>query len=65
RINRDMQITILINIHHVDLALEYADRVIGIRTGEIVYDGPAAEVGEDVLGRIYSGAAIPTAQEKK
>lgn len=39
RINRDMRITILINIHHVDLALQYATRVIGIRAGRVVYDG--------------------------
>ena len=38
RINEEMNITILINIHHVDLALDYATRVIGIRDGEIVYD---------------------------
>ena len=41
RINREMGISILLNIHHVELALEYASRVIGIRAGEIVYDGPA------------------------
>ena len=56
RINKDMNITILINIHHVDLALQYADRVIGIRTGEVVYDGPAAAVTQSVLDQIYEGA---------
>lgn len=52
-INESMGITVLINIHHVDLALQYATRVIGIRAGEIVYDGPAAEVDQQVLDRIY------------
>ena len=28
KINQDMNISILINIHHVELALEYADRII-------------------------------------
>ncbi len=55
RINKDMNITILINIHHVDLALQYCQRVIGIRAGEIVYDGPAAEVNDAVLKQIYEG----------
>ena len=55
RINRDMNITILINIHHVDLALQYCQRVIGIRAGEIVYDGPASEVNDAVLKQIYEG----------
>ena len=59
RINREMNITILINIHHVDLALKYATRVIGIRAGEIVYDGPASEVTQEVLDMVYNGNAIP------
>ena len=54
-INKDMGITILLNIHHVELALEYADRIIGIRAGKIVYDGPSADVTEDVLNMIYAG----------
>ncbi len=57
RINKDFNISVLINIHHVDLALEYADRVIGIRAGKIVYDGPSAQVDEAVLDRIYKGSA--------
>lgn len=54
-INQEMKITVLINIHHVDLALAYADRIIGIRAGQIVYDGPASEVDEEVLASIYNG----------
>jgi phosphonate transport system ATP-binding protein len=37
----------------VDLALEYADRVIGVRKGEVVYDGPSENVTQDVLDEIY------------
>jgi phosphonate transport system ATP-binding protein len=55
RINEEMNMTIIINIHHVDLALEYATRVVGIRSGEIVYDGPASEVSEQILEHIYNG----------
>ncbi len=65
RINKDMKITILINIHHVDLALDYADRVIGIRAGEIVYDGPVKDVTQDVLDIIYNGAPIPKAADEQ
>ncbi len=59
RINKDMQITILLNIHHVDLALKYASRVIGIRAGQIVYDGPVANVTQEVLDQVYNGTAVP------
>lgn len=53
KINKDLGITILINIHHVDLALKYADRVIGVRAGEVVYDGPSSAVTKEILDRIY------------
>ena len=55
RINRDMNITVLINIHHVELALQYASRVVGIRAGEIVYDGTVENVTQQVLDSIYQG----------
>ena len=53
KINKEMNMSILINIHHVDLALKYADRVIGIKAGEIVYDGSSENVTPDVLTEIY------------
>lgn len=53
RINQEMSITVLINIHHVDLALEYCDHVLGVRAGEVVYDGPSGQVTQDVLDAIY------------
>lgn len=52
-INQDLDVTILLNIHHVSLALAYADRVLGIRQGQIVYDGPATGVDAQVLEAIY------------
>ena len=60
RINKDLNISILINIHHVDLALKYATRVIGVRAGEIVYDGPASDVTQEVLNLVYMGKEVPT-----
>ncbi|MDO5716285.1 MAG: phosphonate ABC transporter ATP-binding protein [Tissierellia bacterium] len=53
KINQELNITVIINIHHVDLALEYARRVIGIKDGEIVFDGPASAVDASVLETIY------------
>ena len=63
RINQEMNISILINIHHVDLALEYADRVIGIRAGEIVFDGPSSTITKDLLDQIYGGSTVPTSKD--
>ena len=55
RINRDMNSTVINNIHHVELALQYASRVIGIREGKIVYDGPSSQVTQQILDGIYQG----------
>ena len=61
RINKEYNISILLNIHHVELALEYADRVIGIRAGKIVYDGPSKQVDQAVLDAIYGEDAVSEA----
>jgi phosphonate transport system ATP-binding protein len=53
KINRESNITILVNMHHVDLALKYAKRVIGINKGEVVFDGPSTDVSEELLKKIY------------
>jgi phosphonate transport system ATP-binding protein len=39
----------------VELALNYADRVIGIKNGSIVFDGSAEAVTPEVLSEIYGG----------
>ncbi len=43
----------LVNIHDVGLAQSFADRIIGLRGGEIVFDGPPERVTADVLTAIY------------
>ena len=63
RINKEYKITILLNIHHVDLALIYCDRVIGVRAGEIVFDGPASSITQEQLDEVYNGTAVPTTEK--
>ena len=63
RINKEYNITILLNIHHVDLALNYCDRVIGVRAGEIVFDGPASSITQEQLDEVYNGTAVPTTEK--
>lgn len=57
KINNELGITILLNIHHVDLALEYATSVIGILDGEIVYHGSSKDVDKKVLSMIYGDSS--------
>ncbi len=54
-INREDGITTIINLHQLDYAREYADRIIGFRKGEIVFDGSPNEVNDDVYRTVYVG----------
>ncbi|ENY68643.1 Phosphonate ABC transporter, ATP-binding protein [Metamycoplasma auris 15026] len=51
--NKTEKITILANLHHVDLALQYADRIIGVRKGKIVFDDSWDKVDLAKLKEIY------------
>ena len=64
RINKDYNMTILLNIHHVDLALQYCDRVIGVREGQIVFDGPANTITQEQIDEVYNGTKVPTLGEE-
>jgi len=50
-------VPVLINVHTVDHARRYADRVIGLAQGRLVHDGPAAGLTDEVVTSIYGGAA--------
>jgi phosphonate transport system ATP-binding protein len=53
RINRELGITTIVNLHFLDLARVYGERIIGMRDGEIVYDGSGADADERVFREIY------------
>lgn len=53
KINVNNNLTVIINIHHVELALKYTSRIIGIKNGKIVFDGPTKDVTPIVLKNIY------------
>ncbi len=53
RINQELEMTTIVNLQLFDLALEYADRIIGLRNGELVFDGSAHSCTEDTFEMIY------------
>ena len=55
RIAKDRNIPVIINMHDVELAKRFANRIIGMAGGRIVYDGPPAGLGDDILRQIYGG----------
>lgn len=53
RLNQEDGITVIVNLHSVALARTYADRIVGLRAGEVVYDEPIAAVTEADLNQVY------------
>ena len=53
---RKYAIPVVVNMHNVELARRFADRIIGMSGGKVVYDGSAAGLTDDVLKTIYGGA---------
>lgn len=50
---REHQVPVLINLHTLELAREFADRVIGLRQGRLVHDGPVAALDAPTVELIY------------
>ncbi len=53
RIADEQGITVVINLHQVDVAVKYADRIVGIRAGQVEYDGSPKKLNKKTVSRIY------------
>lgn len=53
RVAREDKVLTLINIHQVELARQFADRVFGLAQGVIVFDGSPSQMTEEVMDRVY------------
>ena len=53
QINRNMKKTVIINIHSVELAKEFAGRILGFQGGRVIFDGTPEELTPEELKRIY------------
>jgi len=52
-INQTMNITCILNLHQVSVALKYSQRIIGLTSGQIVYDGPPDRLSKEKIHEIY------------
>ncbi len=43
----------LVNLHHLDTARHYCDRIVALSAGRVVFDGPPSELTEDAVREIY------------
>jgi phosphonate transport system ATP-binding protein len=54
-VGRSRSIPVLVNMHDVELAKRFADRIVGMRGGKIVFDGVSADLDDAKLTMIYGG----------
>lgn len=52
-INRHFGITVMVNLHSLDLARKYCDRLVGLAAGQLVFDGVPAELTDSVARDLY------------
>jgi phosphonate transport system ATP-binding protein len=53
-------LTVVCSLHQVDLALDWGDRIVGLRAGSIVLDTPTAGLTRDQVMEIYGRVATST-----
>ncbi|MBC8061923.1 MAG: phosphonate ABC transporter ATP-binding protein [Clostridiaceae bacterium] len=56
-INTEMGITCIFNLHQVDVALRYSDRIIGINSGRVIFDGKPGQLTKNNIHEIYGSEA--------
>ena len=67
-ITTSMKIPCIVNLHQVDVALHYSDRIIGMHQGSIVFNGRPQDLGSDMIEKIYGvpmDALISKVEEMK
>jgi phosphonate transport system ATP-binding protein len=53
RVASESGLSVIATLHHIEIARRYADRILGFRSGTLVFDGPPASLDEATAGRIF------------
>ena len=53
KINQEFNITVVCNLHQVELATKYSDRIVGLLDGEIIFDKPSSQIDKMSINQIY------------
>jgi len=58
RVNEVYGVTIIANLHHLDVAKKYCSRIVGINEGQVVFDGKRCELSSEIVEKIYTTQKI-------
>jgi phosphonate transport system ATP-binding protein len=53
KINKEFKITVICNLHQVELAAQYSDRIVGLLEGAIMFDKLASNINKTSISQIY------------
>ena len=53
KINKEFEITVICNLHQVELASKYSDRIVGLLDGEVMFDKTPSNINKITIGEIY------------
>jgi phosphonate transport system ATP-binding protein len=54
KVNETYGVTVIANLHHLEYAKEYCDRIIGVNNGKIVFDNKSEKLTEELVEEIYT-----------
>jgi len=54
KVNETYGVTIMANLHHLEVAKEYCDRIIGVNSGTVIFDGKRGELSQKIVEKIYT-----------
>jgi len=54
KVNKTYGVTVISNLHHLEYAKEYCDRIIGVNNGAVVFDGNSSELTDELVEKIYT-----------
>lgn len=52
-------LTAVVSLHQLDFARQFADRIVGLHAGAVIFDGPPAALSHDVAARLYGAPSPP------
>ncbi len=57
KINKELNITMLVNLHQIDVAKKYSSRILGFNKGSVLFDGAAEDLTQERIYQIYGAEA--------
>jgi len=53
KINKEFKITVVCNLHQVELASQYSDRIVGLLDGAVMFDNLSSNINKTIINQIY------------